>query len=321
MKTFGLINTFLLTLCLTAPAFAGAQGKIVLVDEIAVEAPDIRLGDIASLQVQDDQLRERLANLVVDEAPNLGRSRLVSAYKLRALFEREGIEGVDVQGSQSIVMTAAREMKSEEVEKLVREWVLSKSDSVKTLEIDFQQLPRKFQVPAGDDVELRIKHSGRNLVGQVAVTVQAFSNGRSFASGSVRMQVKRYEEVLVMVRPLKVGEVVTAAHMERKEIEVKRSTGLEVVDQESILGLVAKRNLRIGDRPSVHDFDEPIVIKQGSHNRVIVINNGLRLAVSGAKALQDGKKGQTILFSNPMNKGEPLRAEVIRPGIALIRMN
>lgn len=304
-----------------APLSAGAQARLTLVDSIAVEAPSVRLADVASIETEDEALRQRLAQLIVGEAPNLSGSRLISAYRIRATLEKAQICEVEIQGTQTTVTTAVRELSGDDVQALVDEWIDTQLKEEQDVEADYLALPKSWKVPAGKAVELAVKFNGKQLVGPVTLTLQAKAGERVFATTRVRMSVDMYQEAIVLVRPLKRGEALQEEHIERRRAKVNRSSGMEVVNPDTVMGMVAKKDFPIGYRPTVNDFARPIEIKRGSSNRIIVMNDGLRLSVSGATALQDGRKGDSIMFSNPMNTGEPLRAEVVRPGLAIIKMN
>lgn len=314
------LTTFALLTCL-APMTVGAQARLTLIDSIAVEAPVVHLADIASIETDDEALRQRLAKLPVGEAPSITGTRLISSYRIRATLEKERISDVEIDGAQTVVSTAVKEMSREELQSLVDGWVQGQLSEQQDAEVEYVSLPKYWKLPAGEKVDVSIKYTGKQLVGPVTVNIQAVADGKVYASTRVCMNVDLYQEAVVMVRPVKRGQQLQAEHVERRRSKVTRASGMEVVDASSIIGLVAKKDLRVGYRPNVRDFSLPIDIKRGSSNRIIVMNGDLRLQVAGAVALQDGRRGESIIFSNPMNQGEPLRAEVVRPGLAKIKMN
>lgn len=308
--------------CILSSLTLGAQGATVtLIDTIAVEAPHIHLGSIATVETGDAALTKRLSSLVVGEAPSLNQSRLISAYKIRALLKRQGFSEVEVRGHQSIVNTLSREISREELKQVINEWVQKQNSADQEIEIQFISLPKVWKIPAGKGCEISLSKHSRHLAGNCSLTMQALCGGRSYATARARLDLEVYQEALVMVRPLKKGEKLTASHVEKRRSPVTNSTGMEIVHIESMLDMEAKRDLAVGHQPNIRDFNKPITIGLGSHNRIIVINGNLNLRLDGAIALEDGREGENILFRNPMNKREPLRAQVVRPGLAVIHIN
>ena len=104
------------------------------------------------------------------------------------------------------------------------------------------------------------------------------------------------------------GEILTTDHLEIRRADVTMATGMEAVDVDNIIGLAAKHNLPVGELLSVQDFEHPIVMERGAMSRIIVLNGGIKLCIAGAEALQSGRTGDLILFKNPMNPREPLKA-------------
>lgn len=297
------------------------SAELRLVDSIAVRAPSVELGEIATLDVADPDRREALAKLVVATAPRIGRNATISAFKVKALLRKAGMGDVIVRGLRTTVTTEARELGTAELEQRVQDWVLDQIPPEEELEVKITRLPENWVVPAGDDLELEIDAGHRELSGSMSLSLRARAGDQVLSTQRAQVIVQRYREVPVMIRPLMAGELLSEAHIDLQRVEVSRSSGMEVVDPQSVVGMVARRNLPVGTRPKLMDFEAPLMVERGQVTQIIVDNGSVRMKVSGAVALQNGREGDNILFSNPMNEQEPLRARVLRRGLALMKLN
>ena len=94
----------------------GSEKAVIrLVDSIAVRAPEITLGEIATVESDDPHLKESLIHFVVGVAPQVGRSRLVSSYKIKSLLAKNGFDSAVIHGVQSTVVTEATVMRRDEI--------------------------------------------------------------------------------------------------------------------------------------------------------------------------------------------------------------
>jgi len=161
---------------------------------------------------------------------------------------------------------------------------------------------------------------GRKPAGSLVVTLRATVGEQILATTRAKVVVRLFRDHIVLVRPLSRKDILTPQHVERRRVDITDLSGMEIADEQQVIGLAAKRELPIGTLISIRDFDQPVVVERGSLNRIIVINNEVKVNIAGAQALQPGKVGDTILFSNPINGQEPLRARIIKAGLAVIEL-
>lgn len=308
-------------LCFVPFLISADQDAIVrLVDRISVQAPTITLGEIARIETIDSYLRRQLQKLEIVAAPKIKSPAIVTAYRIKALLQRVGINNVAVVGSQSTVFTESTTYSASDIESLVENWIRNEVDEEDDLSINFVRSPDEWEIPAGNQVEIHLETRRKNIHGQVNIVLQARIGNRSFSEIRVQTQVDRYEHVAIVTRPLKRGETITENHVAIHRSQSARNSALRIRDLDRLIGKVASKTLEVGRHPTIKDVEEPVVISRGSKCRIQVINREIKLQVRGAIALQDGKAGETILFTNPMNGKENLRAKVLKPGLALIHI-
>ena len=302
------------------PNVGSAEVEVRLIDRVAVRAPDITLGEIAIVEGIDSELCEQLRKLSLGITPRTGQSRIVSAYTIRSLLQKHQVTEPIIHGLQSSVTTETKDWAQSDLQQLVKGWILSEVDSDKEVDIDFLQFPAKWKIPAGNDVMIHIDAGRAKLQGPVTLTLRAQTGDTVHATKRVRVKLSLYVDAPVLIRPVRRGEKLAATDIEIRRTEVTKATGMEIAHPDAAIGLVAKRDLRIGSMPSIKDFDQPVVIERGTQNRIVVVNGSVKLSVTGAIALRDGRKGDLVPFKNPMNARETLSARVIRPGLALMRI-
>ena len=326
MRVSGMIIVVFLVLgmwtCPSLEAESRNFADVRLVDSIVVRAPNVTLGEIASIETDDDLLKKRLINLVVGEVPRVGASKIISSFKIKGILSRANFRGVNVHGVQSTVSTESRMMGKDEMKKIISEWALSKVESGKESEIEFLRLPRRWEVPEGEEVEY-VLHSSKTKFsgGKLSLTARAVVGDYILSSAHVRINVLHFSEVPVVVRPLKRGDVLLQSHVEIHRSDVTSSDGMIVGKVGDVLGMIAKKDLPVGKILSVKDFEMPMLIERGSLNRLLVVNGTIRMSIAGSKALQSGRKGELILFSNPLNEKETLKGRVMESGLAMINLN
>ncbi len=294
--------------------------EVRLVDQVAVRAPTITLGEIAVIDTHDLTLRDQLKDLELGPVPALGRNRVISAFKIRSALSKANLSHVKLFGLQTSIYTEAEKLSSEVIKATVNQWITTQVGPSKEAEVDFLQGAKEWAIPAGGNHQIDIEAGRQKLAGAVTLTLTVRSDDKVLATRRVRAKIALHQETAVIVRPVLRGQPVEAGQIEMRRAEVTDATGMEIAHLEDIMGMVATRNLPVGHVASAKDFDQPTLIERGSLNRILVINGAVQMAITGAEALQSGKKGDTVLFSNPVNGRETLKARVERPGLAIMKM-
>jgi flagella basal body P-ring formation protein FlgA len=315
-----MMRSWLVALACSLPLQLFGKAEVHLIESMLVTPPSVTLGQIASIESTNAALKKELSALIVSSAPRIGSRQVLSSLKIRSIIEKAGFEEVTVHGLQTALRTEKRVVEKSEIEQMVRDWLQGQNRAKNDLEITFTRLPQQWTIPAGDAVQLTVRSSKQQLGGTMPLSLRAVANGKVYSTAHARVQVHLFQEVLVLNRPLKKGQKLSAHDVSLQRADVTTANGMEVMQPEHLIGLVAKQNLPAGKLARITDFALPIIIERGSLNRIAVVNAGVTMMVTGAQALQQGKKGDRILFSNPMNANEPLVAEVVRKGFALIKL-
>ena len=316
------IYFFLLIQCLGLSQWAIASSTettIQLIDQISIRAPGIELTEIAKITSSNPKVKKELSNLHLGDAPRIGSSKTVSAYSIKALLNKNGFKNISVTGTNSRVSTEVRTIESNEIERHIHNWITKQLGENNEIEINYLKIPQKWRVPAGENLEIALKSN--NLKSKVInLSLQAIVQGTSFSNTHARIQTKQFGLAPVLIRPLLKGEKVSMQDVEMRKAEITHKSGMNFTNIDDAIGLIAKRNLPVGTSLSTTDLTEPKVISRGTQTRIMVINGPVKMSLSGAVALQDGKKGEEILFQHPIHPKETLKATVLRKGTAVIKL-
>jgi flagella basal body P-ring formation protein FlgA len=148
----------------------------------------------------------------------------------------------------------------------------------------------------------------------------------SFATAEGATKIPVYAEVkpaatpvVVAVRPMARGEVVTAADVELQEIGyVARPGDRRVVARsiDSLVGMEVRQPLPAGVVVYMDTLQPPLLVKRGELVRISSQSGGIRVETT-ARALQDRSHGQLVEVESLTTK-ERFDARVVGPGQAAI---
>jgi flagella basal body P-ring formation protein FlgA len=293
---------------------------IRLVDRITIQGPEVELGEISTIEGGDPNTHSLIKEIVVAEAPSLGNTKVISAYSISNILSNNGFSNVEVLGSQSTVNTESKLVHAEELKDLIEQWLSKELPENIDYKIEYTRLPSRWKVPNISDLDFMVSTSKKQLRKSINLKIRALYDGNILATQSVRINLKIYKDAAVICAPIQNGDILEKKHIRIEKTDITNSNGTEIANLKQIIGMQATRNLKQGDLVTLNHVAAPIVIEKGSFNRLIVMNGSVRMVVAGAKALENGRTGESITFSNPLNKRETLHAKVMRHGIAMIKM-
>jgi flagella basal body P-ring formation protein FlgA len=124
----------------------------------------------------------------------------------------------------------------------------------------------------------------------------SFPTAQGDAKFAVAAEVTRPQSVVVAVRPIERGGVVTAAHVEVQERDdlppaVGRRVPIESV--EGLLGMEAARVIQAGQVIFSDDVQAPLLVKRGEEVTVYARGGGIQVRTL-ARARQDGARGELV---------------------------
>jgi flagella basal body P-ring formation protein FlgA len=297
-----------------------SRATVKLIDSIAVTAPSITLGEISEIESKNTELKESLEKIIIDRVPAIGLSKSISAYRVKQALEDKNIRGVEVLGIQSAVYTLSKKISKKELKDIISEWVDKNTAANIEAQINYARIPKGWKVPLGKGVKIHVNSRGRKAEGTLKLKIESRIGEAVLSQVNVKIVISKIGSALVATRPILSGEELSYKNLELRKVDVTKFNGMELSNLDMVRSKLSRRALPVGGVLRVQDIEEPVLVKSGSLNQIIVRNGKIKMRISGAKALQNGKKGDYILFSNPLNKNENLQAEVVKTGLAIMKL-
>lgn len=137
----------------------------------------------------------------------------------------------------------------------------------------------------------------RRFVAVVRATPPGGAPQRLTAMGRLQQDI----QVPVPNRPLRAGQVISAADLEWTSAGDRRLPGNTVYDPEDLIGHTSRRGLPRGVPVTLADLKRPAVVTRGSVVTMVLTVGQMRLTARG-QALEDGAAGDTIRVMNSRSR-------------------
>lgn len=141
--------------------------------------------------------------------------------------------------------------------------------------------------------------SNLNLSTKFSVGVKC--NGIKPWSLYASVRVKKYSKLYSTAVPISRGEPITEKDiiLVRRDISNLRQGFFN--NKARLIGMLAKRNLRVGTIISAKHLVPPVLVKKGDNVDIVVLSNTISIRMSG-EAMSNGAKGQKIRVKNNSSK-------------------
>jgi flagellar basal body P-ring formation protein FlgA len=169
------------------------------------------------------------------------------------------------------------------------------------------------------EVEIKVHSlSERPLRGPSAVGVAIRVDGRLQREINVTAEVRIFSPVLVVNRPVRRGEELSAALVDRVEKETTALAEEPYTDVAQLQGLRVRRAVGAGQILTAAHAERIPVVRQGAEVTLVIQTRNLEISTPGI-ALQDGGAGERIRVRNPesgkMVYGDVVDARTVRVGM------
>mgnify|MGYP001766392949 CR=1 FL=1 len=256
-------------------------------------------------------------------APDLGTTGPVPARRVVDLARAAGLAEADTGGLIEVQVTRlARSVQADDFARLIAAETLKRNPrpagetTVDDLRVAFDVPvdPRRADLRAAEPVRL-VSYSLNTQNGRFDALF-LISRGDGDDRLQLRGEVVETVEVVTLTRALARGDVagrddVTLERLPRRQAGAQRS-----VDPEQIVGLAARRALRVGQVVSTGDFSRPLVISRGE-TVTIVYETPVLTVTSRGQALAAGAVGDLVDVVNPQSK-RTIHATVAGPGKVVV---
>ena len=139
--------------------------------------------------------------------------------------------------------------------------------------------------------------------GNVSIAVLARQNDKVVRNIPVRVEVEASTEMVVALRQVDSGELVSASDVTLQKREISQSSHLAARTLADVVGKKVRSTLR-ANQPVRADFVEKVpLVKPGQMVTIVAENEVLKISVSG-KARSAGAEGDTIRVQNLTSQKE-----------------
>jgi flagella basal body P-ring formation protein FlgA len=309
----------LLGVALSSSAAADATIAVELLGRVRVAGRDVRLGDVARLDVArlDSTTAARLARVSLGRTPEPGSARTIRAGDVRAALAAAGFApgAVTVAGAAVTAVEPETALLSGPVlAACARRFALAalgRSDDL-DLEAIAPLPPAEVEVAVGRErSSLRARWQETPAAGATAVTVvvEVEADGETTVAAALGLRIRRTVLAAVPARTITKGSAIDPASLVRVRLELEDAASW-LLSPEDAAGCTACSDLKAGAPIARADVVAPLAVKRGDKVSVALVKGMLTVAGEGV-AMKDGAVGETI----PVKAGhEPLRCRVVRKG-------
>ncbi|BCS55804.1 flagellar basal body P-ring formation chaperone FlgA [Geobacter sp. SVR] len=152
--------------------------------------------------------------------------------------------------------------------------------------------------------------------GSVSIAVIARQKDRIVRNIAVRVEVEALADMVVTVRQIDRGQVLSAADLAVRRQDVAASQGRYLKRIEDAVGKVARTTLKPNSTLRNDQLEKVPLVKSGQMVTIVAESPTMRITVTG-KARGSGAEGDTIVVQN-LNSLKELSARIIDAGTVLV---
>ncbi len=134
----------------------------------------------------------------------------------------------------------------------------------------------------------------------------------------VPVKLQRYAEVYVSSESVSKGNTIDNGHLQKVSVDILKLRSGYFDKADDVVGMVAKKNIRVGTILANSHIRAPLIIKKGDKVDILAKTGEIEIRMTG-KALNAGAMGEQIKVTNLSSK-RMLQATVIKPGLVKVSL-
>jgi len=304
------VNLLLLLFVFISSLSYGAE--VILKRDVQVFGREVTLGEISEIRGTPAE-KELLSPIKVATAPLPCRKRSISkedvAGKIADYLRKNGISvrEIALKGPEKILITSLCSVVTEDhIRKLIEDF--------------FRRNYPRYQVVSVPDLKIELPYTGYrehlslDYLGRSSARFiyEITVNGKVVKKFWLPVRVERKVKVVVAVKPIPRGTVISADEVSLKEVvESKARGGTDKIS--SVVGATAKRDFLPGDVITERGIVPSFAVRRNQPVKVVYRSGAIRIELPGI-ALQDGLVGNIIKVKNP-STGKVLLCRVTGSGL------
>ena len=296
-----------------APSQSPKQVVAVLVHSSStVSGRDVLVGDVATVQGGDPELRQRIAQLDLAGPVDSVTPTIITRghILIRILIGGLDSDRFVVRGSSSVrVSGGSYEVSGQEIFTAAKEAVLARLPwAAGEVQIEpAGQLPGSVWVTGASARDVQLQATlplDRVSLGRLRVNVGVYVKGALRKRVPIILQVQIYQQVPLTTRPLNRGQLIRAddVYLQQRLVSsiANYPTRLEIIGKRARRTLDALQPIRETDLAATKS-ENPVMIRRRDHVQLVARKGSLLVTALG-EALQSGQVGELIRVRNVRSK-------------------
>ncbi len=285
-------------------AAVAAEDTLTLKKTAFVKGPKVYLGDLAVIEGAN---APRLASIVVTSAAAPGSSKQINAGLVASRLRSSGayLDTVEVKGSGNVLTTTLYgEVTRQDIAASLREFLRSEMPWERDAALIDIPLPNKDLMVAQGEAKIKWNANPQyDFLGVGTFRGTVLVDGREERTLYVRASIEAYHNVLMAVRDIPRGRLVSAADVELKKQAVSQASAGALKDINAVAGLVAVKTIFPGQVLTSRHVAPRFVIRRHQYVQV-ELNAGALLIQTRARAMNDARAGDLVVCANMRTKQE-----------------
>jgi flagella basal body P-ring formation protein FlgA len=307
------ILTLVFTLVPAAALRAGPTATITIEGRVEINAAEVFLGQIATIEGADARFNQRLKDIIITRAPQPGDTQQIDLDLLQKRLKQHQIDlaAVSVEAPPRIIISRSHvEIHKEDIEKIVSEFIIQQiPPQNKTLRIKEIRVPASVILPKGRVAYKVTAPRNRQLMGRCPLNVDFSVNGNTEKKLWVTAVLELLGPVVVTRKPLGRYKPIADDDIEVQTMDLADLPANVLSDPEAAIGKRTKRAIGAQMPLRADSIELPPLVKRGDFVTIIAESKNLKVTTLG-QVKRKGCLGERIPVVN-LDSKKVLHARVV----------
>ncbi len=278
---------------------APGANTLVLKDSAAVSDSIVRIKDIA---LMDAPTRNRIGNLVIAAAPELGKTDTILKREIYEKLVGNGIESPQLNGADSVKITrSGTAVNPAFFKEMILAYIVKNSKWKDGVQVEITS-SKDIVIPQADENNIRwqlMPANGQDFLGNILFKLQAFSkiSNEEIYSNWLVAKLKIMKPVPISNREIQKNQAIGESDVRWEVREIDAFTKDAILDKNELTGEKAGRMIRPNSVITSGLLEKKYLVYRGTTALLVAQANSIK-ATSTVKVLSDGGYGDSVQVMN-----------------------
>jgi len=288
------------------------KASVSLLENSYVSDVEVRLGDIASIDSNEQSMKDKLQKMYICRSAEPGSSVTLNVSYIKSRIKQQGIapESINWNGSDHLtVETKSVSISIQELQSSAETFITELAGkSAKMVKLQPANDIKPIMISNGK-VNIRTELVSPYTVNNNVLLKFVYSvDGRDCGNRIIPFRVEVIKDIVVTTKSIDLHKVLNADDLTIVSQNVGLSSNIFYTKDE-LIGKRVKRVISKGTIISSDMVEQPPIIKQGDLITIVVESSSFRISAQG-KAMENGIGGQVIRVINTLSMKE-IQAKVV----------